>query len=307
VSIVLAGGWRGDIKMNQEQLKVLVSYYLGSPFGFPGDDRVFLPIQAGKALSNIDLNILGDDSGDNISEFNESFGEFTVWYWAWKNIKKYYPNLKYIGLAHYRRFIAFREKRLFENTILVKHMPPLRDYDACILSALERCDILQIKKQYGTHNRRMQFSYNHNSMDYLTLRRIVADLYPEDCNAFDYVFECTNGLTIPILACRYELFERYCEWLFPILFEARRRIDTSAYPAYQKRMVAFLAERLLDVWIYKNKLKTEQFPVYLMSESPLYFDKYYSVVFGRLVFGLQALAQNRRRLSVLFDKSGRHA
>ena len=29
-------------------------------------------------------------------------------YWAWKNLKKLYPDVKYVGLYHYRRFFALR-------------------------------------------------------------------------------------------------------------------------------------------------------------------------------------------------------
>ena len=71
-----------------------------------------MPIHCGKALSSVDLGIQGDNEVngqpcDNISDKNETYCELTAMYWAWKNIKKIYPDIEYIGLNHYRRYFDF--------------------------------------------------------------------------------------------------------------------------------------------------------------------------------------------------------
>ena len=48
-------------------------------------------------------HILGDNTGDNISEKKYKYSELTVQYWAWKN-----QNADYYGLCHYRRYLIFR-------------------------------------------------------------------------------------------------------------------------------------------------------------------------------------------------------
>ena len=63
---------------------------------------VIVPIHVGKALSCVNLNMQGDDTGDNISVKNRYFCELTALYWAWKN-----SNADIIGLFHYRRFLNF--------------------------------------------------------------------------------------------------------------------------------------------------------------------------------------------------------
>jgi hypothetical protein len=49
------------------------------------------------------------------------------------------------------------------------------------------------------------------------------------------------------------------------LFEAEKRIDTSQYNVYQKRVLAFLAERLLNVYVRHHNLKVVYEPVFYIT------------------------------------------
>ena len=53
-----------------------------------------------------------------------------------------------------------------------------------------------------------------------------------------------------MMICRKPLFDQYCSWLFPLLFELEGQIDTQGIEdAYQRRLFGFLGERLLNVWV----------------------------------------------------------
>ena len=83
-------------------------------------DDVLTPIHVGRVLARqrmgeddpqfkwLEENMIGDDTGDNISDKNSSYNELTAVYWAWKNYDKL-RNPDYIGLMHYRRHFIFRE------------------------------------------------------------------------------------------------------------------------------------------------------------------------------------------------------
>ena len=245
-----------------EQLKIITTYFDSIPFGIP-KGNFFAPIQAGKAVSKTALNMLGDNSGDNISEKNKTFGEYTAWYYLWKNIKTLYPDLQYIGFAHYRRFIAIRKTG--KKTIYKFNKIPdmSKDCDKYI-SALQDCDILTTNKLIFSENRKTQFLKYHNKDDYFKLLSVIDKLYPDYSSSFNHIFENTNYLTLSIFVCRVETFNKYCEWFFNILFELEKQIDTDSYSDYQKRTIAFLAERLLDVWIYHNNIKTKEYPLYFI-------------------------------------------
>ena len=70
------------------------------------DNPLYVPVRCGAVFDERDnITMLGDDTGDNISEKRESFCELTVLYWAWKNVKA-----DYYGLCHYRRYFNFSDK-----------------------------------------------------------------------------------------------------------------------------------------------------------------------------------------------------
>ena len=49
------------------------------------NNTCIVPIQTGRESTGISLDMLGDNSGDNISAKNPDYGELTAWYWVWKN------------------------------------------------------------------------------------------------------------------------------------------------------------------------------------------------------------------------------
>lgn len=64
---------------------------------------LYYPIRCGAVFDHIPTKTIpGDNTGDNISEKRMSFCEFTVQYWAWKNV-----DADYYGLCHYRRYLDF--------------------------------------------------------------------------------------------------------------------------------------------------------------------------------------------------------
>ena len=63
-----------------------------------------------------------------------------------------------------------------------------------------------------------------------------------------------------------EIFDGYCSWLFPILFEVERQTDTAAFSDYDKRANGFLSERLLDVYLEANGISYREVPVMFMEK-----------------------------------------
>ena len=66
-------------------------------------------------------NMIGDDTGDNISELNRDVNEWSAIYWVWKNYDKI-DNPDYIGLCHYRRLFDFSDVIKTSNNSLLNRL-----------------------------------------------------------------------------------------------------------------------------------------------------------------------------------------
>lgn len=237
--------------------KILLCIHKPGPFL---QHDMFLPIHVGKALSSQQLNIQGDDTGDNISHKNREFCELTAHYWAWKNLQ----TADYIGLFHYRRYLDLDHRSLRQkNTISAGQLTTPQQ---SIEKALQDCDILLSNPYYYSVSNKIAYCYAHIREDYHILENVIHDLYPEYLSAFQKIMLKRNWMSVGnLLITKREIFNAYSAWLFDILFEVEKRIKISPYP-YQQRVFGFMSERLLDVYCYHHRLKTKRYPVLFINE-----------------------------------------
>ena len=207
-------------------------------------DIIYVPIQAGRAISSSDLpNYAGDDTGENISAKNKNYCELTCLYWAWKNLQA-----DYIGLCHYRRHFAMNRKkdkwqRIANSEYIEKQ---LKDNDV----------ILPKKRNYYIETTYQQYIHAHNKQDLDETEKIIKEYYPSYLPAFQRVMGDTKGHRFNMMIMRKDILDSYCEWLFDILFRLEERLDISQYSDYDKRVFGFVSERLLDVWIETQQKET---------------------------------------------------
>ena len=259
--------------LDNSKIKILVCCH--KPSELPQDD-IFLPIHVGAAISDVNLGVQRDDllngqACDNISSKNRSFCELTAIYWAWKNIKKIYPELQYIGLNHYRRFFSFDETRLTASGIPkdVKNISQYKLDKSKIESWLLSNKVITTPKAHLKTSVASGYEHAHYSSDLRIVHDIVRDIFPETLQAFNDVFlGCNYFYDCNMFIMPWNEFDKYCEWLFAILFEAEKRIDISNYDTYQKRIFGFLAERLWTVWVKQRQYSLRNLNYLVYTESP---------------------------------------
>lgn len=216
-------------------------------------DQMYLPLHVGKKGKD-DLGYTGDDSGDNISEKNANYCELTGLYWAWKNL-----NAEYKGLAHYRRHFTMKgAKGTKQEKVMTQ---------AQLETLLKRTDIvLPNPRNYFIETNYSQYVHAHHAEDLDVTREILVERYPKYVKAFDETMKSTVGHRFNMFIMKADLFDRYCEWMFDVLFELEKRLDISQYSAYDSRVFGFVSERLLDIWIQTNELSYLNTPVEFMEE-----------------------------------------
>ncbi len=191
-----------------------------------------IPIEVGAALRDNFLFSLHDNTGDNISTENPYYGELTGMYWVWKNT--IIKDEEVIGFSHYnKRLNISREKAIKwveKNHGMITLKPskirnhPVPDEVFSTIQILKETD----EKYYNAWYK----------------------LYDNEATAIE---DSCRGANIFITSGK--IFHEYCNWLFPILAELRKRVgDKPDVNLYWRRYCAFMGERLLSVYIEANQL-----------------------------------------------------
>lgn len=64
-----------------------------------------------------------------------------------------------------------------------------------------------------------------------------------------------------MLLMKRDILDRYCTWLFDILFRLEAELDISQYSPKDRRVFGYVSERLLDVWLEANQISYQELPV----------------------------------------------
>lgn len=182
-----------------------------------------------------------DSGGDNISEKNKYYSELTGLFWSWKN-----DNSSIKGLVCYRRFLL----DLFPFPHLIR--------EKSIKKTLQHYDIILSKPKYlGGLTVEEQLLKGVSKKNCEILREIISTKFPDYSLSYERVMKEKSLSAFNIMIAKRELFDSYCSWLFSIFDEMEKIVDANELVGYKTRLYAFLSERLLVAWVYKNKLRVK--------------------------------------------------
>ena len=221
-----------------EKIKILVCAHKKDIHTRQGG--IYMPIQAGKAISNIDLGFQGDDTGENISSKNPEYSEQTVLYWAWKNLR----DVEYIGLNHYRRYF---------NVDITKDN---------INELMRGYDIIVGKPQVHNYANHLFFEAITSVENMYILLKVIDKLYPQYHKAMvDYFYNSNKWIMCSMFVCKRDLFEDYATFLFNTLGEAEKYVRSTGYYSRYRRSIGYIGEVLLPIYCYANNLKIKYLPI----------------------------------------------
>ncbi|KKW88833.1 DUF4422 domain-containing protein [Lacticaseibacillus rhamnosus] len=211
---------------------------------------IYSPVFVGSSLHSEILNkFQPDNEGENISNLNPRFNELTAVYWAWKN-----DSSEIVGLTHYRRL--FRSPGIFNRQLLDGKQ---------VTKALEKTDVILPKKRHYYIETIESHYYHSHSPQGLDILKDVIGLQPAKYReSLNQVLKARSAHMFNMFVMPRELFEQYCQWVFPILFEVDHRIDYSTLSGNETRAVGFVSEILMDVWIQANNLTYTEDPLYFV-------------------------------------------
>ena len=236
-----------------EKIKILVCYHKPFPLF---SDEILTPVSVGHALTG-DLftqktekanrpQIFCDDDGENISAQNPVYNELTAVYWAWKN----YALLgepDYLGLMHYRRFLLFneeREKQIYPMAKTDDFFERVGYSPSAVKDLLKRCDFLYCKGKVA--NVYEHFKDNHRVDDLDLAVKIALEKFPSYKKSAKKFLAGQEGCYCNMFVFPKEIFFRYCEFIFPVLEEYKRREPSGKRLFVSERLTGIFVQKLLD-------------------------------------------------------------
>lgn len=232
------------------------------------DNPIYIPVRCGAVFDKQNpMNILGDNTGDNISEKRMSFCEFTVQYWAWKNVQA-----DYYGLCHYRRYLSFSPKHYKTDEYTMVHVPVLTPGSKKKFYLLDPVYMEQVISQYDiitsecapvkkipaisrTENT-VQALWNEQAGSFFErssinlLFQLIDRMAPEFSQSAREYFSGPVHRGFNCFILKRELFERLCAFQFPIMFAIEQQLDTTGYTQTMLRTPAFLGEMMYGIFLY---------------------------------------------------------
>lgn len=289
-----------DIKTKenkQPDIKIFVSHRIDME-AETIDNPLYVNVRCGAVYDkreNIDM--LGDDTGDNISEKRNMYNELTVQYWAWKNVEA-----DYYGLCHYRRHFSFAEKKssertneqvlLYKEEYLNKHTVEkygindanliynlVSEYD-CIVQEGSDVRKLQIMPGHIIRNLFDYWKYIDDVIGYIKYEIIeqvleyIKEKYPE---IYPYAMQYLNGYYYVGFNCfimKKNIFNEYCSYLFDTLNYVEEILNNSnEYESYSKKRMqtyALIGEISTGIYAYfleQKNIKVKHLPLIFFKNS----------------------------------------
>jgi len=193
-----------------------------------------------------------EKKGINISNLNKYYGEFTGFYWIWKNQIRNLKKNDLIGNCHnrvlwlnklYTKKQKFSPDSLYKN-LLSKNNPELLESDVIQVQPITLKD----------KNLLSSFEQVHKT-DAL---KVCVSFLAQDLRK-GFLEHLNKNMLFPhnMFITKVHFFEEYCSVIFPWLDKCMAYCnEKNICSGYNMRMPAFLAERFTSYWFNSFKNKT---------------------------------------------------
>ena len=226
----------------------------------------YIPVGLGDKIS---LNVwLRDNLGENISEKNKYYGEYSFHYWLWKNEIDQIEDGTWIGFCAYRRFWSNNKKILSnsnKNNFLRDIPVEWNNYDTILgqqffinkmkLSKLVKHSLKPLLNKPSAifeKNRNIKFHFN-SFHGFGKLDKAIDLLNSDDRDDFRKFTEQNVSFNMGnMFVCRSKnIIKNYYNSVFPWLKKCEKIFGFKSGTYGETRIYGFLAERYLSYWFNK--------------------------------------------------------
>lgn len=218
-------------------------------------DGCYIPIHVGAALnSDVCEEMQQDNVGENISGKNGTYSELTAMYWLWKN-----SAANYKGLVHYRRHFGGSSVRHFAGDPF-ERVACQGDFEK-VFKETDAQVILPKARNYVIETIGDHYRHTHSAEHLDAMTDVLANRCPEYLASFQAELNGTKAHMFNMLVAESSVFDDYCTWLFPLLFELEGQLGYKSCDSFAARYPGRISELLLDVWLTTNDISWTELPV----------------------------------------------
>ena len=178
----------------------------------------------------------GDNFDDgyigNLSDKNRFLAEMTGAHWIWKQAKK----SDYKGLCHYRRHFVLSPESI----------SAMKDDGIDVLLSTPRFVPNGIKRMF-TAETPVKEPVITNILDSLEVQA------KNDKTGFEKYLENRFYFPNNMVVAKSEIYDEYCQWIFPVLFRIMKIDQETEYGHEYDRHIAYAAELLTSYYFIKRK------------------------------------------------------
>jgi len=197
--------------------------------------------EGGKGLGPDDpmADMIGDDTGENISLKNPQYCEMTAHYWIWKNVH----DTEFVGVCHYRRFFGIEIS------------------EGNVSEVMADADVLMVEPSWYVDSVYAYFAKFMGAENMTILWMVMKRICPEYVETLEQVCDGVKFYPFNMLLCRKALFDEYAAWIFSVLGECEKYVQPSPYKN-ARRALAYMAELLTGVYFIHRGLRIKSVPYY---------------------------------------------
>lgn len=190
----------------------------------------FIPVQAGKKLTNFSITELTDEMGESISERNNNYSELTVTYWAWKNSKADYK-----GICHYRRMLSITSEDIIN----------MQESEVDVILPLPFLCAPNASEQYLRYV---------GQKDFDVFCQIIETINIKQAEEIGNVLKKDIIYNYNMVIAKKEIFDDYCDFLFNILFKMEQYYLSNGI-FRNDRYLGYFGELLTSAYFTMNMKK----------------------------------------------------
>ena len=228
------------------------------------DNPLYIPVRCGAVYDEREgVTMLGDDTGDNISEKEDHYGSLSALYWVWRNVES-----DYYGFCNQGEYLIYslsdddshmiekQEWKHFSEPFLNKNFFKKYALDKVdkTFNAIKEHDILvstpiSIHENDFVYKYYQSLMYTNNTTDVDLFREVLEKKNKKLSHLLEKYIDSTQFYFYFSFVLKKTYFKEYCNTLFEVLEELENKIDWKYCSKYKFKQFTFFALLLLAAYV----------------------------------------------------------